>query len=291
MAGIKASSATVTMVDGDTAADNTFDGFLTQEQIALSTTPTGTAYSWGLSKPAGSAACVAISDEDDATPLFTPDVGGYYVVTCTVDGTTSYVLRCSVTQTATTTWVDASRFPPRLNAAVAAPATGRAMFFSRDAQAMRLKRPDGSVVGLSELASAYASIYVAGGVASQSLDTTRAKLSQFTANGGYLTSTPDHANDQITATLAGVYEVTAELSFTGEPGTTYQFVLAKGGTALGVGETAIVYVPDARNYQATMRAIATLAATDVLTVYAASDKAAGAALTVVEGRLALRQIG
>jgi len=149
MAGILASSITTTMVSGDTAADNTFDGYITAEAITLSTTPTGATYLWGLAKPTASTARGALSQTDQASVTFTPDAGGYYVITCTVNSTTTYVLRVSVTQVAITTNIETIRYPPKAGAAVAAPPSGRALFFSSDLGAFAEKLPDGSIVNHS----------------------------------------------------------------------------------------------------------------------------------------------
>lgn len=145
MAGILANSVSKTMVAGDTAVDNTTSGFVALEDVALSTTGTPTSRAWGLSKPSNSTRRCVLSSDSDASPTFTPDVGGYYVVTCVVDGTTVYILRVSVSAIGEVTTQTAIRLTPIANAAVPTPATGRTVYFSSDASALVEKRPDGTV--------------------------------------------------------------------------------------------------------------------------------------------------
>lgn len=144
MAGILGNSSSSTMVSGDTSADNTAEGYVTNEQITFSVTPTGAAYVWGLAKPSGSTARASLSADDTATVTLTPDVAGYYVVTCTVDSTTTYVLRISVTQVAQTTSLEAIRFSPKLPAAVPTPALGGALFWNTTANQLFVKDAAGN---------------------------------------------------------------------------------------------------------------------------------------------------
>jgi hypothetical protein len=146
MAGILANSASKTMVGADTAVDNVATGYVTGEQVTLSTTPTGSAYVWGLSIPSGSvAARSGLSSSSDASVTFTPDVGGEYVLTCIVDSATTYVLRASVSQVAAVGSVGAVRLIPVADATVPAPATGATLYYSSTADAVAIKLPDGTV--------------------------------------------------------------------------------------------------------------------------------------------------
>lgn len=133
------------MVAGDTSADNAVTGFVTRERITLSVTGSPDAVSWGLARPSGSGSACELSDSDSETPTITPDVEGYYVVTCLLDGVTSYVLRFSVTQVAHITTLSAIRFMPIPNAAIPSPATGRSLFCSEELDGLAVKLPDGSV--------------------------------------------------------------------------------------------------------------------------------------------------
>lgn len=147
MAGIMASSATETMVSGDTAADNSHAGYIASEMTTLSVTPSGSSYSWGQSIPSGSAtARSGLSSTTDASPTFTPDVAGEWVVTCLVDGTTTYVLRLSVTAIATTTMAEAFRLQPVADSAVSAPAGSiLALYNSSTQNGLAVKNSDGTV--------------------------------------------------------------------------------------------------------------------------------------------------
>ena len=145
MAGILANSTSVVMSPADTAPINVFEGFLTAERVTLSVDPAGTTFSWGISSPSSSTVRSELSSTTSATPVFTPDVGGFYVITCTVDSTIVYRLTLSVTQVAISTVVEASRYQPKTNASVTAPVLGRALFFSSDLGSLAAKAPDGSV--------------------------------------------------------------------------------------------------------------------------------------------------
>lgn len=148
MAGILASSASVTMVSGDTSADNTFSGYVTGERITLSTTPTGTVYSWGQSIPSASAtARSGLSSTTAAAPTFTPDVAGTYVITVDVDGT-DYVLRITVQSAAIAEPIEATRYSPRADTTIPAPAAGVSLYYSSTHDGLAIKDPDDNVTPL-----------------------------------------------------------------------------------------------------------------------------------------------
>lgn len=141
------------MVSGDTAADKSVSGYVTNEAVTLSTTPTGSTYSWGISLPTGATARANISDSTAATPSFTPDRAGYYVVTCVVDSTTTYVIRISVTQVAITTSYEAIRFSPKAAASVPTPSVGEAAFVnSSDSNLLTRKNSSGALQALENRA-------------------------------------------------------------------------------------------------------------------------------------------
>lgn len=145
MAGILAVSAEQVMTAPDTAVDKSVSGYVTNSQITLSTTPTGSSYSWAIAKPSGSTARAALSSATAEAPVFTPDVPGYYTVSVVVDSTTTYVIRISVTQTAITTSYEAIRLSPKADASVPAPALGVAMYYSSDQDALVIKDAAGDV--------------------------------------------------------------------------------------------------------------------------------------------------
>jgi hypothetical protein len=145
MAGILANSATETMVSGDTAASNVNAGYVAAEQITLSVMPTASTYLWGQAIPAGSAPLKsALTSLTDAGPRFVPDVAGEYVITCLVDGATSYVIRLSVVALTATIAVGAMRLLPIADASVPAPATGKTMYLN-DAGLLSLKLPNNTI--------------------------------------------------------------------------------------------------------------------------------------------------
>jgi hypothetical protein len=145
MAGILANSASKTMVSGDTAVDKSTSGYITAEQITLSTTPTGTDYVWGLSKPAGSTGRSALSAGTGASVTLTPDVEGTYTVTAVVDSTTTYVIRIACVHISAVSTLGALHLIPIANSQVPTPSSGRTVYFSSDSGALVEKRTDGTV--------------------------------------------------------------------------------------------------------------------------------------------------
>ena len=133
------------MVAGDTAIDKSVSGYITGEQIVLTTNPTGTTYVWAATKPAGASGRSSLSAADGASVVFTPDVEGVYLVTCTVDGSTAYVIRIACVQIGVVSFLGAIRFLPLANTQVPTPSSGVSVYFSSDAGALVQKRTDGTV--------------------------------------------------------------------------------------------------------------------------------------------------
>lgn len=146
MAGIVATSAT-TNNSGDTAVDKAVAGYLTSEQVALTTDPTGTSYAWTLSSPAGSSTAV-LTSTSAASPKFTPDVEGLYAITCDVDGT-QYVMRLSVVNIGTVATIGALRLQPLTDNQVPTPTTGQTLYYSSTQSSLAIKKTDGSVETLN----------------------------------------------------------------------------------------------------------------------------------------------
>ena len=141
--GILANSATVshtTSTDDDTNA-----GYLTGERITLSTV-TGSTFAWSLAAPTTSASGrAALSETDDPTPTFIPDVAGYYTLVCVLDSTVTFVQRLSVSLPAESTALEAIRLQPLTDAQVATPALGVALYYSSDQSALCMKFPGGYI--------------------------------------------------------------------------------------------------------------------------------------------------
>lgn len=142
MAGIVATSAT-TNNSGDTAADKSVSGYLTNEEITLTASPAGSSYSWSLSAPSGSSRA-ALTSTTDADPRFTPDVDGFYVVSLTVDGV-EYVLRAAVVSTGVVATLGNTRYLPETNAQAPAPSSGITVFYSSDESGLAFKDTGGTV--------------------------------------------------------------------------------------------------------------------------------------------------
>lgn len=146
MAGIIASSPSALLLAGDTSADKSSSGWITNEQITLGVTPTGTNYLWSQSLPsAASRTRCALSSTTSATPTFTADVGGTYVLTVVVDSTTEYVLTLTVQSVSISEPVEAVRFSPRTDASIPAPSAGQTMYYSSTQDALVVKDAAGDV--------------------------------------------------------------------------------------------------------------------------------------------------
>lgn len=143
MAGITAASASVEIEAGDTATNKVQAGWVTNEQITLGTSPAGSTYSWGLSRPAGSGA--TLSSATVAAPTVTPDVAGEYVITVTVDSSTSYTLRCTVTTFTAGTAQHGIRFLPVADSTVPTPTSGVILYYSSDQSGLAQKDSAGDV--------------------------------------------------------------------------------------------------------------------------------------------------
>ena len=148
MAGITAVAVTGSLLAGDTLADKTVTGFITKEQVTLGVTGSPTTLLWTLSKPSNSGTACRLSNVSASSPVFTPDVEGNYVVTCTVDSITFYRLTMSIVSIANTSTISALRFLPMTHAQVPAPRSGSTLFFSSELSKLAIKLPDDSVAGI-----------------------------------------------------------------------------------------------------------------------------------------------
>ncbi len=142
MAGIIATSIT-TNNSSSTSADKVVTGYLTGEQITLTTTPVGTAYEWILSSPSGSTNAV-LNSSISPSPTFTPDIEGFYSLQCTVD-LTLYLIRISTVNVGTVDTIGVLRLQPLSDAQCPTPPAGASLYFSSDFGALAFKRTDGSI--------------------------------------------------------------------------------------------------------------------------------------------------
>lgn len=145
MAGIIASSVSRPMLAAETAADKSVSGYLTNEQITLSTTPTGSNYVWLQTKPNGSTVRSSLSASTGASIVFSPDIEGTYLVTCIVDSTTTYVIRMAAVNVGAVSALGALSFAPLADAQVPTPATGVTVYYSSTAGALVHKDSAGVV--------------------------------------------------------------------------------------------------------------------------------------------------
>lgn len=146
MAGITATSVTTSLVAGDTSTDKAISGFIVGEKITLGLTAAGTTRTWSLGVPNGSAvARSALSDDTGAAPYFTPDVAGYYVLTCIIDSVTTYILRIACATQASVDQAGSVRFAPLADETVPTPVQGVTLYYSSTQGALCIKTSAGAV--------------------------------------------------------------------------------------------------------------------------------------------------
>lgn len=126
--GILANSVSVSHLSS--TEDDVKAGYLDQESITLTLSETGSTYLWSLASPVDSEQQGVIRGETTATAQFVPDVAGYYVVTCLLDGVSTFILRISVTSSVVETVREALRLQPKEDDQVAAPAVGLVVYCS-----------------------------------------------------------------------------------------------------------------------------------------------------------------
>lgn len=143
MAGILANSTSVVMASS-IGADAAREGFTLGEVVTFTVDPTGAAYLWSVGGPAGSVA--QLTESDAAAPKLKPDQAGFYIIVCTVDATTTYVMRIEV-KAITVDWAASGLHMARVAAAdVPTPATGYVLFVdSSNSDLVSIKNSSGSV--------------------------------------------------------------------------------------------------------------------------------------------------
>jgi hypothetical protein len=143
MAGIGLASASKTTTGS--SVDYAASGWIRNEKIGLTTLPVASSsYLWALTNPVGSSDGKSyISDTTGSAPSFVPDIGGTYVITCTVDGATQYAVRATVLDTAVAEPAEALRYTPRADTQVAAPSLGAVQYWSSTQNAMVFKYANG----------------------------------------------------------------------------------------------------------------------------------------------------
>ena len=134
----------------------------------------------------------------------------------------------------------------------------------------------------------YGSIRVVDGAAAQVLGTSFAKLTACTANGPAASSvTPAHGSDEITAALAGVYEVSFHASYVAPAGRTVTFRLGVEDLEQPIGcQSGGGTEPQHVNFAD----IVSLVAGQRVSVRAKADQAA-TSVTVRDASLRIKRIG
>lgn len=144
MAGITIATIAASVLAAATAVDKTATGFIVGQRATLGTSPAGSNYTWGLSRPSDSSARADLTDTSAATPSFLLEVAGVYIVTCTVDGT-AYTLTITVTEPAVATIRNAINFPAVADANVPTPVSGVTVYYSSEESALVQKDTSGVI--------------------------------------------------------------------------------------------------------------------------------------------------
>lgn len=145
MSGITAQSASRSVLAGGTSPTNTASGFLTKEQISFGITGSPLSAVWSVSKPHNSGTYVNISNAISLNPVLTPDKEGVYVISCLVDGVTTYTLTLGVVESSVVSTISSIHFLPCFNVQITAPRSGYTLFYSIENDGLSVKLPDDSV--------------------------------------------------------------------------------------------------------------------------------------------------
>ncbi len=135
------------MLSGATAPDNTATGYIVGEQITFTAYPAGSSYSWALARPSGATERSSLSDATSASVTLTPDIEGFYTLTCIVDGTT-YVLRLAAVSVGVVSTLGALRLNPLLPEQVPTPSAGMTIFYSSQHSTLTAKDSAGNLLTL-----------------------------------------------------------------------------------------------------------------------------------------------
>ncbi len=100
---------------------------------------------WTLSKPLNSGIACSLDDPTSLRPLISPDVEGIYVLSCLVDGATTYTLTISIANVSVVSVISAIHLLPARNSQIPTPRSGGIIFFSSDSDSLSIKFNDDSV--------------------------------------------------------------------------------------------------------------------------------------------------
>lgn len=145
MSGITAISASKILGADDTTPNNSTSGYVTKEQISLGLTGSPLTAQWSLSKPSISSSACQLTSDDSLATLFTPDQPGLYVISCLVDGVTTYTLSISALAISTVTAVSAIHLLPSADSQIPTPRSGVIIYFSSNSNKVSQKLNDGTV--------------------------------------------------------------------------------------------------------------------------------------------------
>lgn len=223
------------MVSGDTSADNSVSGYITNEQITLTVTDASpSSIRWGQAIPSASTpARSGLDDDDVAQVVFTPDVGGFYTITAVVDGTT-YVLRISVASAAQNTVEGSLGFQPLTDASIPTPSSGRNLYYSSDEADLVTKDSSGTVRKVLQGAATgaeYGSLYFSTPAA-----TTLANPDEWTKAGGTTTLGP-----------ANEFTMPANNRLRHDDADTETYHVAFTGSMTCAGENQVVWIGLSKN--------------------------------------------
>lgn len=144
---------------------------------------------------------------------------------------------------------------------------------------------------LVSIMGVYAQLYVSGGVASQSMGTSPAKLTLWAADGEEDLADADYTNDQIEigALGDGVYLALAQFSFSGAVSTTFTLKLAVNGTEDDAIACSRKLGTGGDDGSCSFVGLVSLSDGDIVTVYCTAD-GVSKSFTLAEAQLVLRRI-
>lgn len=141
----------------------------------------------------------------------------------------------------------------------------------------------------------FGEIYVQGNSTATTISTQNVwvKFALFGANGVSNLTTPDHTNDRVTVTKAGIYKWSCVFSIKGATlGKTYELTLQKTGSGTALTNFYATYFAIDTNYQiGSLAGLITLAASDYLELFIRCTDATTANATISDANLNCIMIG
>ena len=135
----------------------------------------------------------------------------------------------------------------------------------------------------------FGSIHVDDNASTQSMSTSYADITAFSADGAVLNCTAAHGSDRVTVTNAGTYQVCYQVTASAGSAQDLKFQIFKNGSALAGTMARETIVASADMGSASCHAIVELAASDYVTLRCAATSGTPA-ITIVNAQLTVLRV-